>query len=45
MKKLYNFIIFLLSSCSFNKVVQHHGVHNLEKKQTKLKLNYQIKMI
>ena len=23
-----------------NKVVQHHGVHNLEKKQTKLKINY-----
>ena len=22
-----------------NKVVQHHGVHNLEKKQTKLKVN------
>ena len=23
-----------------NKVVHHHGVHNLEKKQTKLKVNY-----
>ena len=23
-----------------NKVVQHHGVHNLENKQTKLKINY-----
>ncbi len=23
-----------------NKVVQHHGVHNLEKKQAKLKINY-----
>ena len=23
-----------------NKVVQHHGVHNLEGKQTKLKINY-----
>ena len=23
-----------------NKVVLHHGVHNLEKKQTKLKVNY-----
>ena len=23
-----------------NKVVQHHGVHNLEDKQAKLKLNY-----
>ena len=30
----------LLASCSLNKVVQHHGVHNLEKKQTKLKINY-----
>ena len=23
-----------------NKVIQHHGVHNLEKKQSKLKINY-----
>ena len=23
-----------------NKVIHHHGVHNLEKKQTKLKINY-----
>ena len=30
----------LLASCSLNKVTQHHGVHNLEKKQTKLKINY-----
>ena len=30
----------LFAHCSLNKVVQHHGVHNLEKKQTKLKLNY-----
>ena len=29
-----------LASCSLNKVVQHHGVHNLEKKQAKLKINY-----
>ena len=27
---------FLLSACSLNKVVHHHGVHNLEKKQSKL---------
>ena len=32
--------ILLLSSCSFNKVVQKHGVNNLEKKQSKLKINY-----
>ena len=30
----------LLYQCSLNKVVLHHGVHNLEKKQTKLKINY-----
>jgi len=28
-----------LSNCSFKKVVQHHGVHNLEKKQTDLIIN------
>ena len=36
MQKLLILTLLLLSSCSFNKVVQHHGVHNLEKKQTKL---------
>ena len=40
--KIYLVLILLLflSNCSLNKVVQHHGVHNLEKKQTKLKINY-----
>jgi len=33
-------IFILLTSCSLNKVIQHHGVHNLEKKQTKLMINY-----
>ena len=33
-------LILILSNCSFKKVIQHHGVHNLEKKQTKLKINY-----
>ena len=28
-----------ISNCSFNKVVNHHGVHFLEKKQEKLILN------
>ena len=28
-----------MSNCTLNKVVQHHGVHNLEKKQTKLKIS------
>ena len=39
MQKLLILTLILLSSCSFNKVVQHHGVHNLEKKQTKLLIN------
>ncbi len=33
------FLILILSQCSLNKVVLHHGVHNLDKKQTKLKIN------
>ena len=40
MKKILILFILILSSCSLNKVVQHHGVHNLEKKQTQLKINY-----
>jgi outer membrane protein assembly factor BamE (lipoprotein component of BamABCDE complex) len=32
-------LVLLLSNCTLNKVVQHHGVHNLEKKQLKLKIN------
>ena len=40
MKKFYFiFFILILSQCSLNKVVLHHGVHNLEKKQTKLQIN------
>ena len=38
-KKYYMFLILLLYNCSINKVVHHHGVHNLEKKQEKLILN------
>tara|TARA_Y100001958_G_C20905900_1_gene326076 strand:- start:91 stop:558 length:468 start_codon:yes stop_codon:yes gene_type:complete len=30
------FLFLILNACSLNKVVHHHGVHNLEKKQTKL---------
>jgi len=33
-------LLILLSNCTINKVVQHHGIHNLEKKQTKLKINH-----
>tara|TARA_E500000178_G_scaffold248464_1_gene245104 strand:+ start:201 stop:662 length:462 start_codon:yes stop_codon:yes gene_type:complete len=40
MKNYFLILLFILTSCSLNKVVNHHGVHNLEKKQTKLKLNY-----
>ena len=39
MKKILILSIFLLASCTLNKVVQHHGVHNLELKQAKLKIN------
>ena len=28
-----------MSNCTLNKVVQHHGVHNLQEKQLKLKIN------
>ena len=37
--KYYIFLLLLLCNCSINKVVQHHGVHNLEKKQEKLIVN------
>ncbi len=40
MRKILLLLFILLASCSLNKVVQHHGVHNLETKQTKLKINY-----
>ena len=40
MKKLLLLTLIFLSSCSLDKVVQHHGGHNLEKKQAKLKINY-----
>ena len=40
MKILYTIILLLLiQNCSLNKVVQHHGIHNLELKQEKLKIN------
>ena len=40
MKKTLILLLLFISSCSLNKIVNHHGVHNLEKKQTKLKINY-----
>ena len=32
-------LLVLLSNCTLNKVVHHHGVHNLNIKQSKLKVN------
>ena len=40
MKKIYLFLILIfISNCSLNKAVQHHGVHNLQKKQEKVQIN------
>ena len=37
---IYSIIIFLLiSNCTLNKVIKHHGVHFLENKHTKLVVN------
>jgi len=39
MNKIYILIIFfLVTNCSLNPVVKHHGVHFLDKKQEKLKI-------
>jgi outer membrane protein assembly factor BamE (lipoprotein component of BamABCDE complex) len=40
MKKILLLSIIFLSSCSLNKVIQHHGIHNLEQKHQKLKIEY-----
>jgi len=40
MKKiLFLSIVLFLSNCTLNKVVHHHGVHNLNKKQLNLRIN------
>ena len=40
MKKIYLLVILILiTNWSIKKVVKHHGIHNLEKKQTKLIIN------
>ncbi len=36
---IYIFSFIFILSCSFNKVVKHHGVHFLEKKHQKLTIN------
>ena len=38
-KKILFILLIFISNCSINKVVNHHGVHFLEKKQEKLILN------
>lgn len=38
-KVLLLIFIILLSGCKFNKVVKHHGVHFLEKKQQEFKIS------
>ena len=41
MKKFFLIILsfFLIVNCTLNKVIKHHGVHFLEKKKEKLKIN------
>jgi outer membrane protein assembly factor BamE (lipoprotein component of BamABCDE complex) len=41
MKKNVLIIIafFIITNCTLNKVIKHHGVHFLEKKQSKLNVN------
>tara|TARA_B100001121_G_scaffold252514_1_gene229010 strand:- start:434 stop:895 length:462 start_codon:yes stop_codon:yes gene_type:complete len=39
MRYLFIIFLFFLANCSLSKVVQHHGVHNLNKKQLKLTIN------
>ena len=38
-KKILFILLIFISNCSLNKVVNHHGVHFLEKNQDKLILN------
>ena len=36
---IFLILLLFLCNCTINKVVHHHGVHNLEKKQEKLRIN------
>ena len=38
-KKIFFILFIFIPNCSLNEVVNHHGVHFLEKKQEKLVLN------
>ena len=37
-KFIFIILYFFITNCTLNKVVKHHGVHNLEKKTAKLEL-------
>ena len=39
MNKILLFILIFILSCTTNKVVKHHGVHFLDKKQQKLEIS------
>ena len=39
MKKILIIFLILITSCSTNKVIKHHGINSLEKKQSKLIIN------
>ena len=39
MIKILIIFLFLISSCTTNKVIKHHGINSLEKKQSKLIIN------
>jgi len=40
MNKLFIILLFIfISNCTLNKVIKHHGVHFLDKKQKNLELN------
>tara|TARA_Y100001958_G_C20981166_1_gene372288 strand:+ start:179 stop:664 length:486 start_codon:yes stop_codon:yes gene_type:complete len=39
MKIIFIILIILLNSCTLNKVVNHHGIHNLEIKSKELLVN------
>ena len=36
---IFLILLLFICNCTINKVVHHHGVHNLEKKQEKLRIN------
>ena len=38
-KIFFIFILLFISNCTLNKVIKHHGVHFLEKKENSLELN------